>query len=235
MKMLFSMPDEFATGWLDASFNFWRGLPLTDGHDMTVLDTDGNEIHPVPSGARNITMRASTRYWQQQAGLWNSTLIRVLGAKPGVNPVVEPTRGDRRFHAEEWSGNGWFGFLKENYLINAQMLEDVTEASALNEKEKQKLRFFMRQFIDLASPSNFAATNPEVIRRALETSGSSLLAGLTHLLEDMKQGTISITDQSAFEVGNSVAVSEGSVVFENDLFQLIQYAPLTPTVAQRRS
>ena len=233
MKMLFSMPDEFATGWLDASFSFWRGLPLTDGPDMTVMDADGNEIHPVASGARNILMRASTRYWQQQAELWNSALTRVLGAQPGGKPVVEPTRGDRRFHAEEWSGNGWFGFLKENYLINAQMLEDMTEASALNEKEKHKLRFYMRQFIDLASPSNFAATNPEVIRRALETSGSSLLAGLTHLLEDMKQGAISITDQSAFEVGRSVAVSEGSVVFENDLFQLIQYAPLTPTVAQR--
>ncbi|AUT62660.1 class I poly(R)-hydroxyalkanoic acid synthase [Paraburkholderia terrae] len=233
MKMLFSMPDEFSTGWLDASFSFWRGLPLTDGPDVTVTDADGNEIHPVASGARNIMMRASTRYWQQQAELWNSALTRVLGAQPGGKPVVEPTRGDRRFHAEEWSENGWFGFLKENYLINAQMLEDMTEASALNEKEKQKLRFYMRQFIDLASPSNFAATNPEVIRRALETSGSSLLAGLTHLLEDMKQGTISITDQSAFEVGRSVAVSEGSVVFENDLFQLIQYAPLTPTVAQR--
>ncbi|BCZ81946.1 class I poly(R)-hydroxyalkanoic acid synthase [Paraburkholderia terrae] len=233
MKMLFSMPDEFSTGWLDASFSFWRGLPLTDGPDVTVTDADGNEIHPVASGARNIMMRASTRYWQQQAELWNSALTRVLGAQPGGKPVVEPTRGDRRFHSEEWSENGWFGFLKENYLINAQMLEDMTEASALNEKEKHKLRFYMRQFIDLASPSNFAATNPEVIRRALETSGSSLLAGLTHLLEDMKQGTISITDQSAFEVGRSVAVSEGSVVFENDLFQLIQYAPLTPTVAQR--
>ncbi|MFM0017996.1 class I poly(R)-hydroxyalkanoic acid synthase [Paraburkholderia azotifigens] len=233
MKMLFSMPDEFATGLLASSFNFWRGLPLTNRPDMTVTDAEGNEIHPVESGAPSIIMRAQTRYWQQQTGLWSSVLTRALGAQPGTNPVVEPARGDRRFHGEEWSGNGWFGFLKENYLINAQMLEDMTEASALNEKEKHKLRFYMRQFIDLASPANFAATNPEVIRRALETSGSSLLAGFTHLLEDMKQGTISITDQSAFEVGRSVAVSEGSVVFENDLFQLIQYAPLTPTVAAR--
>ena len=128
MKMLFSMPDEFATGLLASSFNFWRGLPLTNRPDMTVTDAEGNEIHPVESGARNIMMRAQTRYWQQQTGLWSSVLTRALGAQPGTNPVVEPARGDRRFHAEEWSGNGWFGFLKENYLINAQMLEDMTEA-----------------------------------------------------------------------------------------------------------
>ncbi|CAG9192142.1 Poly(3-hydroxyalkanoate) polymerase subunit PhaC [Paraburkholderia caribensis] len=233
MNRLFSIPDEFAKGWLDAGFDFWRSMPLTERPGTTVTDADGNDIHPVTPGARNIMMRAQTRYWQQQTALWHGVFSRVPGAHPGTGAAVKPARGDGRFRAEEWSANGWFSFLKENYLINAQMLEDLTEASALNEKEKHKLRFFMRQFIDLASPSNFAATNPEVIRRALETSGSSLLAGLTHLLEDMKRGSISITDQSAFEVGRSVAVSAGSVVFENDLFQLVQYAPLTPTVARR--
>ncbi|MEM5389160.1 class I poly(R)-hydroxyalkanoic acid synthase [Paraburkholderia phymatum] len=231
MKMPFSMPDEFAMGWLKAGFNFWQSMPVTNVHDMTVLDANGKDIYPVSSGARNIVMQASANYWQRQTELWSSAFAGVIGAKP--KSVAEPERGDRRFHAEDWSSNAWYNLLKQSYLLNARMLEELVEASTLDEKEKHKLRFFARQFIDLTSPANFAATNPEVIRQAVESKGSSLLSGFTHLLEDLKQGTISITDQSAFEVGRSVAASEGSVVYENDLFQLIQYAPLTPTVAQR--
>ncbi|MEM5439513.1 class I poly(R)-hydroxyalkanoic acid synthase [Paraburkholderia diazotrophica] len=231
MRMPFSMPDEFAMGWLKAGFNFWQSLPVTNVHDMTVLDANGKDIYPVSSGARNIVMQASANYWQRQTELWGSAFAGVIGARP--KSVAEPERGDRRFHAEDWSSNVWCNLLKQSYLLNARMLEELVEASTLDEKEKHKLRFFARQFIDLASPANFAATNPEVIRHAVESNGSSLFSGFTHLLEDLKQGTISITDQSAFEVGRSVAVSEGSVVYENDLFQLIQYAPLTRTVAQR--
>jgi polyhydroxyalkanoate synthase len=233
MKMLFSMPDEFATGWLKAGFSFLRAFPMAGGHGDEVLDAQGNVIDRVSSGAGNAVMHASVNYWQQQADLWSSVFAGALGALPAPKSVAEPERGDRRFHAEDWSTNVWHSLLKQNYLINARMLEHMVEAATLDEKEKHKLRFYTRQFIDLASPSNLAATNPEVIRQALESSGTSLLTGLTHLLEDMKQGAISITDQSAFEVGHSVAVSKGSVVFENDLFQLIQYAPLTPTVAHR--
>ncbi|MPW21892.1 class I poly(R)-hydroxyalkanoic acid synthase [Paraburkholderia sp. CNPSo 3157] len=231
MRMPFSMPDEFAMGWLKAGFNFWQSLPVTNAHDMTVLDVNGKDIYPVSSGARNLVMQASANYWQRQTELWSGAFAGVIGARP--KSVVEPERGDRRFHAEDWSSNVWYNLLKQSYLLNARMLEELVEASTLDEKEKHKLRFFARQFIDLASPANFAATNPEVIRQVVESKGSSLLSGFTHLFEDLKQGTISITDQSAFEVGRSVAVSEGSVVYENDLFQLIQYAPLTPTVAQR--
>ncbi|TDN57835.1 class I poly(R)-hydroxyalkanoic acid synthase [Paraburkholderia sp. BL10I2N1] len=233
MKMLFSVPDEFAMGWFKAGFNFWRSLPLAGGHGDAVLDAEGKEIYRASSGAQNVVMHASVNFWRQQAELWSSALAGAIGAQPGLKSVAEPERGDRRFHTEDWSGNGWHNLLKQNYLINARMLEDVVEASTLDDKEKHKLRFFTRQFIDLTSPSNFPATNPEVIRHALDSGGSSLLAGLTHLLEDMKQGAISITDQSAFEVGRSVAVSDGAVVYENELFQLIQYAPLTPKVAHR--
>ncbi|MBP0591508.1 class I poly(R)-hydroxyalkanoic acid synthase [Paraburkholderia sp. LEh10] len=233
MKMLFGMPDEFAMGWLKAGFNFWRSMPATDAPGTTVIDANGNEILPSSDGARNIVMRSGAKYWQQQTELWSSVVTGMFGARLGPKPVAEPARGDRRFQAEDWSSNGWYSLLKQSYLINARMLEEMVEASTLDEKEKHKLRFFMGQFIDLASPANFAATNPEVLRQALASNGSSLLAGVTHLLEDVKQGSISITDQRAFEVGRSVAASEGSVVFENDLFQLIQYAPLTPTVAQR--
>ncbi|CAD6507467.1 PHA/PHB synthase family protein [Paraburkholderia sabiae] len=221
MKMPFSMPDEFASGWVKAGFNFWRALPLSN--------EAGNET----GNTRKTLTQASADYWRQQTALFTSVLTSTAGGKFASQPVVQPEQGDRRFHAEDWSNNGWYSLLKQHYLITARMLEDMVEASTLDEKEKHKLRFYTRQFIDLASPTNYAATNPEVIRHALESNGSSLVSGATRLLEDMKDGCISITDRSAFEVGRSVAASEGSVVFENELFQLIQYAPLTPTVARR--
>ncbi|MEI5995951.1 class I poly(R)-hydroxyalkanoic acid synthase [Paraburkholderia bengalensis] len=233
MKMLFSMPNEFATGWLTAGFNFWRSLPVAGGSAMTVVDADGKEVCPATPAPLDAAMRAGVTCWQQQTTLWSGAIGGIAGTLPAPEPVVEPARGDRRFHAKDWSSNAWYSLLKQSYLINSRMLADIVEASTLDEKEKHKLRFFTRQFIDLASPANFAATNPEVIQQALESSGSSLFAGLTHLLEDVKQGAVSITDRGAFEVGRSVAASQGSVVFENDLFQLIQYAPLTASVARR--
>ncbi|HKR43608.1 MAG TPA: class I poly(R)-hydroxyalkanoic acid synthase, partial [Paraburkholderia sp.] len=98
---------------------------------------------------------------------------------------------------------------------------------------KHRLRFFMRQFIDAASPTNYAATNPEAIRMAIESNGESLRTGMTNLFGNLARGTITITDEAAFEVGQNVAVSQGAVVFENALFQLIQYAPLGTHVAKR--
>jgi polyhydroxyalkanoate synthase len=109
----------------------------------------------------------------------------------------------------------------------------MVEAAGVGEKEKHRLRFYARQFIDSMSPANFAVTNPEAMKTAIETQGESVRTGFANLLEDLKRGRISITDENAFEVGKNVAVSKGSVVFENELFQLIQYAPLTEQVAER--
>ena len=109
----------------------------------------------------------------------------------------------------------------------------MVEAAGRRREGKHKLRFYARQFIDSMSPANFAATNPEAMKTAVETQGESMRAGFANLLEDLKRGRISITDETAFEVGRNVAVSKGSVVFENELFQLIQYAPLTDKVAER--
>ena len=147
--------------------------------------------------------------------------------------MIEPGRGDRRFQADEWRDNAWYSLLEQTYLLNARLLDDMVEASDLDAKAKHKARFFARQFIDSMSPANFAATNPDALRLALETGGESVKAGLDNLLADLKRGRISITDETAFEVGRNVAVSKGSVVFENALFQLIQYAPLTEQVAHR--
>jgi polyhydroxyalkanoate synthase len=234
MRMPFSMPHEFSTGWVKAGFDFWRVSSVIDGHGSTVPEADGAALDSDDDALMRVSVtKTSAHYLQQQAQLWSDAVTGLIGARTQLNAVAEPEQGDRRFHADDWSSNGWYSLLKQSYLINARALAEFVEASALDEKDKHKLRFFMRQFIDLASPANFVATNPEVIRAAVESGGSSLLTGMTHLLGDLGSGSISITDQSAFEVGRSVATSRGAVVYENDLFQLIQYEPLTQRVAAR--
>ncbi|MGF6661239.1 polyhydroxyalkanoate synthase [Paraburkholderia atlantica] len=233
MRMPFSMPHEFSTGWVKAGFDFWRFSPLKDEFDATVPDTGGSDFDVDGPFARGSVTHTSAHYLQQQAQLWSDAVAGMIGGRTELKAVAAPEQGDRRFHADDWSSNGWYSLLKQSYLINARALADLVEASTLDEKGKHKLRFFMRQFIDFASPANFLATNPEVLREAVESGGSSLLSGVTHLLDDLGSGSISITDRSAFEVGRSVATSSGAVVYENDLFQLIQYEPLTPKVAAR--
>ncbi|CAN7767322.1 class I poly(R)-hydroxyalkanoic acid synthase [Cupriavidus necator] len=144
-----------------------------------------------------------------------------------------PAADDRRFQAPEWRENPWYGTLVQTYLANSRWLTAMAEAADVGEKDKQNLRFFTRQFVDMMSPANFAATNPEAARIALESGGESLRAGFANLMADMQQGRIAITDESAFEIGRNVAVSQGSVVFECELMQLIQYTPLTSQVAAR--
>ncbi|AKJ29596.1 poly(3-hydroxyalkanoate) polymerase [Caldimonas brevitalea] len=160
-------------------------------------------------------------YLKEAAQIWNSIL------DPKAQPLPLP---DRRFAAPEWSGNRSAGFLAAMYLLNARTLLKMAESFEADEKTRQRIRFSVQQWIDASSPSNFLALNPEVQRRALETGGESIAQGLQHLLRDLKQGHMSQTDESQFEVGRNVATTEGSVVFENHLFQLIEYKPLTAEV-----
>jgi polyhydroxyalkanoate synthase len=171
------------------------------------------------------------RYFQQCASLWQAMLARESGHDAA--PVAQPDSGDRRFSSPEWQGNPWFDYLRQSYLINARFLADSVEAVDADSRTKERLRFAARQISDAMSPANFAATNPEVLKLALDTKGESLSTGVRHLLEDVQKGHISITDESAFEVGRNLAVTEGAVVFENELIQLIQYAPRTATVFER--
>jgi polyhydroxyalkanoate synthase len=172
-----------------------------------------------------------SRCLQQHTALWQSTLTRQAGGESA--PVAEPERGDRRFSSAEWQRNPWFDYLRQSYLINSRFLLDWVEASRAEPRTKERLCFIARQFADAMSPANFAATNPEVLKLALETQGESLTRGIRQLVEDVHKGRISTTDESAFEVGKNLAVTEGAVVFENELIQLIQYKPLTPTVFRR--
>ena len=201
------------------------------GGDAQVLLGAGHGGKPPTAGTTRELTRVVTTYWEKQALLWASTLA--AGAGKGLQPVVDSERGDRRFHGDQWSSHPWFNFLKQNYLLNSQLMDGMVEAADVDPREKHKLRFFSRQFADAMSPANFATTNPDAIFGALESKGETMQAGLTNLMEDMRRGRISITDETAFEVGTNVAASEGSVIFENEVMQLIQYAPLTDKVASR--
>jgi polyhydroxyalkanoate synthase len=170
------------------------------------------------------------RYYQKQLDLW----ISMLGSKPGEarQPVAQPDRNDRRFQSAEWKELPYFDYLKQYYLLTSQWLMEMVESAKLDDETRKKLRFFTRQYIDAMAPANFPATNPEVLKLAADSKGETINQGLRNLIEDLEKGHISMTDESAFEVGRNLAVTRGAVVFENDLLQLIQYSPLTETVSE---
>jgi polyhydroxyalkanoate synthase len=119
------------------------------------------------------------------------------------------------------------------YLLNARTLMSMADAVEGDAKTKARVRFAVQQWIDASAPSNFLAFNAEAQKKAIETQGESIAKGVANLLHDIKQGHVSMTDESVFEVGKNVATTEGAVVFENELFQLIEYKPLTAKVYER--
>jgi polyhydroxyalkanoate synthase len=127
-----------------------------------------------------------------------------------------------------------FDYLRQAYCINAEYMKKAAEAATVSEGQaKDRLRFVTRQLVDAMAPSNFIASNPEFVQKAIETKGESITQGIRNLLVDLEKGRISMTDDSAFEVGRNLAITPGAVVFENEVMQLIQYSPLTEKVAKR--
>jgi len=166
-------------------------------------------------------------YMQQATEMWNGAVER---ADQGTGAAAI---GDRRFATDDWAGNPAAALTAQTYLLNARTLMKMADAVEGDAKTKARIRFAVQQWIDAASPSNYLALNPEAQRKALETKGQSIAQGVRHLLDDIQQGHVSQTDESVFEVGRNVATSEGAVVFENDLFQLLEYKPLTAKVHER--
>lgn len=138
---------------------------------------------------------------------------------------------DRRFKSEVWEDVPVFDLIRRSYLLASDYLTRSLDAfPGLNDEDRERLRFQAKQFVDAMSPSNFASLNPEVLAEARTTNGQSLLDGLQHLLTDLKRGQLTMTDESAFELGENIAATPGKVVFENHMFQLIQYTPTTKEV-----
>jgi polyhydroxyalkanoate synthase len=183
---------------------------------------------------RSMQMRASLG--QSYLDLWASAARRMAGEDAPT--VVKPDPRDKRFSDPEWSSNQFFDFLKQGYLLTTDWANRlVRDAEGLDPHERHKAEFYMRQIVNATSPSNFLLTNPELLRTTLSSNAENLVDGMRMLAEDIEAGEGSLrirqSDSSMFEVGRNLGVTPGKVVYQNDLMQLIQYAPTTPDVLKR--
>jgi polyhydroxyalkanoate synthase subunit PhaC len=180
---------------------------------------------------------AQNELFKDYAELWGRSVRRFLGEE-NVEPVIEPSPGDNRFKDPDWSNSQFFDFWKQAYLLTARWAEDVTrKTEGVDDRTRKRALFYLEQMLAAFSPSNFALTNPEVVRATLDTNAANLVQGMAHLAHDLEHSKdllrISQTDLSAFEVGKNLAVTPGKIVLQNDLIQLIQYSPSTEEVFER--
>jgi polyhydroxyalkanoate synthase len=172
-------------------------------------------------------MSAGAQAWAKGLETWG----KMLGGVTAAPAAGEPERKDRRFAAPEWRDNPIFDAIRKSYLqISDQLLGTVDEIEGVDAATRERLRFATKSFVDAMSPSNFALTNPQVLKRTLETRGENLLKGLANMLEDIAAGQLTQTKAGAFEVGRNLATTPGKVVRQTPLYQLIQYTPTTPDV-----
>ena len=180
--------------------------------------------------------QAQSGYMQGMLSLYQSVAKRMQGED--VVPVVEPEPGDKRFKDDIWRENPYFDFLKQSYLLASQsILDTVRGIESLDPKTAEKVDFYTRQYIEALAPTNFAISNPQVIKATLDSGGENLRKGFAQMLQDLERGKgelrIKMTDLDAFELGKNIAVTPGKVVFQTPLMQLLQYSPSTETVFAR--
>src|SRR5215831_4316978 len=167
-------------------------------------------------------------------GLWQKTAQRLLM----LRALETEAANDKRFKHPDWSENAIFNFVKDSYLVAAKsILAAIRDVKGMDEASARKVDFYTRQFVDALSPSNFITTNPEVLTATLKSGGQNLLRGLENLLADLERGNgrlaITMTDMKAFRLGENIAATPGKIVYQNELMQLIQYAPSTREVRRR--
>ena len=202
-----------------------------------------------PSG--ELYAKAATAYWAemmanparliaQQASYWGETLKHYAAAQQALmqGAAAAPEADDppdRRFANPLWQSHPWFSFVRQQYLLNARAVEEaVAEVEGLDPQERRRLDYFARQIVDMMSPTNFLATNPDALERAVETEGESLVRGLENLVADLERNAgeviVTLADRDAFRVGENLATTPGDVVLRTRMFELIQYRPATETV-----
>ncbi len=168
-------------------------------------------------------------WWTGQMQLWQGMMQ--LQPDAVMPSVVSAPKSDKRFNATEWTQNRIFDFIKQSYLLTVQVTNQMySTANEVDPHTKAKAEFFTKQLLDAFSPSNFLVTNPQALQATINSKGENLLSGLENMLGDIEAGRISMTDYSAFEVGRNVAITPGHVVFENRMFQLLQFNPTTDKV-----
>ncbi|GGL64503.1 class I poly(R)-hydroxyalkanoic acid synthase [Wenxinia marina] len=202
---------------------------------------------------QDLYLRAAHAYWtdmmqnpakliEQQVGYWGETLKTYAEATQELmhghfHAPADPGPSDRRFSNPLWDSHPWFNYVKQQYLANAKAIETAVEGvEGLDAREKQRLTYFSKQIVDMMAPTNFLATNPDALERAVETEGQSLVDGLENLIADLEANegelVVTLADRKAFEIGENIATAPGEVVWRNHLFELIQYSPTTEKVHQ---
>jgi polyhydroxyalkanoate synthase len=176
-----------------------------------------------PAAAANLTERYAARF----EALW------ARAAEGRTTPEQAHVRDDRRFSDKAWREHPYFTWLRDAYLLYGEYVREFAALADADDATRKRLAFIARQYVDAISPSNFLATNPEALHRALATGGTSIAQGWSNLVADAQRGRIAMTDERAFEVGRNLATTPGSVVFRNPVIELIQYAPTTAQVAKR--
>ena len=217
----------FSTAFLEQSKD-----PTAWKHDPLGVQTALNEVWSHLAMQPETLRDAHAQLWQRYGEIWQRHAAQTF---TGRAPNEADMPRDKRFRDPEWRTNPAFSMLRETYLATADFITElVQKAEGVDEEDKRKASFFIKQAVDAASPSNFLMTNPTALRALLSSHGESLKKGIDQLAEDLKRGrgnlAISQTDLDAFRVGENVATSPGKVVFRNRLFELLQYDPSTETV-----
>ncbi|WP_126978734.1 class I poly(R)-hydroxyalkanoic acid synthase [Frigidibacter oleivorans] len=205
------------------------------------LEGPGQELYMKAAAAwMTEAMQHPGRLLEQQIGYWGKAVKHYVDAQQalakGSFAVPEdPGPADKRFANPLWNSHPWFNFIKQQYLMSAEAIQQaVAQLDHLDPRDRRRVEYFTRQIIDMMAPTNFLATNPDALERALATEGQSLVDGLENLVRDLEANNgdllITLADMKAFEVGRNIATSPGAVVFRNELFELIQYAPSTDKV-----
>jgi polyhydroxyalkanoate synthase subunit PhaC len=226
------MKEEVQELWLQSAKNFQTNMAETmtkafeSFQNMDLGEASAKLMNPV---AKHPKIKFSPeklqalqhQYMQEAADLWTDSMQGKL------------TVTDRRFADQAWSASPVATFTAASYLLNAKTLVQLADAVETDAKTRARIRFAVEQINAATAPSNFMALNAEAQQKAIESQGKSIAQGIQNLLHDMQQGHVSMTDESLFEVGKNVATTEGAVVFENELFQLIEYKPLTDKVFEK--
>ena len=205
------------------------------------LQGPGQDLFQKAAAAYTSEMFTSpSKLFETQVEYWGKALTHYMDVQQNlIQGVLAPpddnTPSDPRFSNPLWSEHPYFNFIKQQYLMSAQAISEAVDGlEDLEDKDRQRLRYFTRQIIDMMSPTNFLSTNPDALTKAVETQGQSLVDGMENLVRDIENADgelmVTLSDKSAFELGKNIGTTEGSVVYRNEIMELIQYAPTTKTV-----
>ncbi len=214
--------------WLKVGQDMMQGVLDFLAQQKSQLEKAGISFPPLGAASNETeALQVLQRdFAQRHLSLW-AEMLKPTGA--GTDTV-----SDRRFVSSAWSESPVFDYIRRAYLLNAEYLTRTADAVPVTDRNaRNRQQFLVRQYIDLMSPANFAATNPDFVKQAIETQGESITQGIRNLIGDLEKGRISMTDETAFEVGRNLAITPGAVIFENEIFQLIQYRPATTKVRER--